>query len=248
MPLGAPIGREVSWTLSRWLNHATQLVSAEILERAKQLAAELMAPHALIMREDDGSLGVAYGLLTTREAAMPIVARLAEAGTRHVLLELGQALSMTQQDHEAARVLGAVAHVFTLDAPARAAAAAAHPDAEADARSGRFEREVYTYWASAAQRAAHGRDSAEQERAVYRLAVRRRVWRHPMQRPLEHFQPALTRRPFWDAASLPAAVALEAAFPQILREVRALMGQADENFATYHSRVVDAGGWSDVQL
>ena len=61
--------------------------------------------------------------------------------------------------------------------------------------------------------------------------------------------PSLRHQPFWDAAELPAARALEAAYPQILGECTALMhGNPSATFATYHSRVVHAGGWSDVQL
>lgn len=247
LPLGAPTATEVTWPLSRWLQLATSLVTPDILERAKRFAAELMAPHALIMRDARGDFGLAIGVLTPAEASLPVTSRLAEVTTRHVLLELGQALQMTQLDHDAARVLAAVAHAFTIDPHgARAAAMAAHPEAVNDPRSGRFEREAFTYWAHAVQRAGGLEDD------VYRLAVRRGAWRHYMQRPLEHFEPTLTRKPFWESAELPAARALEAAFPEILAELHALMspqaGGASVSFAKYHSRVVAAGGWSDVQL
>ena len=61
--------------------------------------------------------------------------------------------------------------------------------------------------------------------------------------------PPLRHRAFWDTSELPAARALEAAFPTILAECTALMqGNREATFAKYHSRVVSSGGWSDVQF
>ena len=159
--------------------------------------------------------------------------------------------SLTRQHAEAARVLGAVAHAFTINPKARASATAANPDAKRAASAGRFEREVFTYWAQAVELLDHPDEAGSSAVVeVYRLAVRRGAWRATMQRPLEHYDPTLTRKPFWTSAELPAARALEAAFPQILAELKALVGQGPVNttFAKYHSRVVAAGGWSDVQL
>lgn len=123
---------------------------------------------------------------------------------------------------------------------------ASYPEVAENARARYFEREVFTCWGTAVT-AWPGRSDAD-EYGVYKLAVRRGLWRTHWQRPLEHFQHSLTRRPFWDSSLFPDALALEAAFPQILAECEAMMAQVDERFATYHSRVVDGGGWSDVQF
>lgn len=69
-----------------------------------------------------------------------------------------------------------------------------------------------------------------------------------MQRPLQHFDRRLECRPFWEAESLPAARALEAAFPEILAELMRILPEAQRRFVRYESRVISSGGWSDVQL
>ena len=57
------------------------------------------------------------------------------------------------------------------------------------------------------------------------------------QRPLDHYYPSLVPRAFWDAATIPAAVALEAAFPQILAECQQLMAQRRERFVGQNTPV-----------
>ena len=220
------------------------------MSRATSLAAKQLAPHVAIMNDAQSSLGLAVGLLTPQEAALAAEARMGEIKTRYVLLELGQALSMIDSHHESARVLGAIAHAFTVDPlGARAAAIAKYADEHADPRSGLFEREVFTHWGQAVLKASPTASRADD--AVHRLGVQRGVWAHCMQRPLDHFERSLTRKPFWDADELPAAQALEAAYADILGELQGLLshhGGAEASFAEYHSRVVAAGSWSDVQL
>ena len=234
--------------LQQWQKEASSLLSPEILERARSLANELMSPYVDLMRGDVRT-ALAYGLLTPSEAMIDAVgARMSMAFTRYLLLELGQALSMKQHHIMACRVFAALGHNFAHD-PSNVrvkAVSACADDLRHDARSGRFEREIYTWWGSAVQ---HGRPTVSAAvEDVYRLALRRGVWGSALQRPLEHYVPSLRRRPFWEAKDLPAAMALEAAFPEILGELNALLAHRERTFARYHSRVVTSGGWSDVQL
>merc|ERR1712216_836417 len=204
---GLPTGAEAEWPMQRWVDKVMQSVTTDIAERAKQLAQQQMAPHEMMMRADT-AFSVAMGVLTPEEAALPPEALLMESYRRHVLLELGQALSMLERDDEAARVLGAVAHRFTRDPDGRVQAANARlPDCAKDPRCRHFEREVFQHWAVAVKRIGRG-----QEELVHRYAARRGLWHTHLQRPLDHYHPALRARAFWDTSELPAARALEAAF------------------------------------
>ena len=163
------------------------------MDRARKLAAEQVSPHVDLIRHDP-RLALAMGWLTPTEAPMTDQkALLEEVYIRYLLLELGQALCMVGEHAESARCLGALAHLFLHDprgmrAAARAAAATAHPKVLCNARCGCFEREIFTYWGAAAELAdPRGAGAA----AVYQLAVDRGVWRWPMQRPLEHYDPSL---------------------------------------------------------
>jgi aspartate beta-hydroxylase len=182
---------------------------------------------------------------------------------------MGQALLMTGHADAAARVL-AVACASAPPTPspvplARILSLASFSTQRSEeARlaslswAGRFAREAAHYHAIALQ--AAGRPAAAVEATA--LAVSRGVWLDSLQRPLDHLDPSLCRQPFWDAAGLPAARALEAAFPAILAELQALLCHGDAGrghgsvtashgsgpFRPYASGVVAAGAWSDVQL
>ena len=104
-----------------------------------------------------------------------------------------------------------LAHACAVDPKnLRAAAVASYPEVAENARARYFEREVFTCWGTAVT-AWPGRSDAD-EYGVYKLAVRRGLWRTHWQRPLEHFQHSLTRRPFWDS-SLSSALRLWRGLP-----------------------------------
>ena len=109
---------------------------------------------------------------------------------------------------------------------------------------------MFTCWATPIQAGRLGPDPEASILALYKLAVKRGLWKTHLQRPLDHFDPSLKRKPFWHSSELPAAMALEGAFADIRAECIALMnsGDRERTFAKYHSRVVKAGGWSDVQF
>ena len=97
------------------------------------------------------------------------------------LLELGQALTMVKEHVSATRALGAVAQRMALDPSGRiAAATTAEPEIARSPLARHFERDVYTNWALALERLG------QSPRPVYDLAVRRKLWRDPLQRPLDH--------------------------------------------------------------
>ena len=244
-PPGVPTAEEAIWPLERWVSWAKQLVTPAILERADQLARQQMAPNELLMKDHEHTpTALAMGIVAPCEAPLCGSARMVEIFRRYLLLELGQALSMLQDDAASARVLGAVAERWADDPQGyRTAAVKAVPEAARDSRARHFEREVFQHWAAAVERLGCG-----QEELVHKLAVRRELWGSYLQRPLDHYQRSLRRQPFWAASELPAARALEAAFPDILAECQTLMREREAAFATYHSRVVSAGGWSDVQF
>ena len=233
--------------LRAWVDLAHSLVTEDIRSRAQTLARQQMAPNEAIMAADDSAFALAFGLLTPAEAALRGAARMTECFDRYLLLELGQALCMTGQPEAAARVLGALAHRFAqVDPSGRVAAAReAHASVCADPRARHFERELFTHWATTACRID---PSGSADEPVWSLAVRRGLWRSRLQRPMDHYDRSLSKRPFWEASTLPAARALEAAFPHILTECEALLQRRDERFAKYHSRVVQTGDWSDMQL
>lgn len=247
---GQPSALEAEWPLQRWVELAHEHIGAnrhDIRKRADQFARQQMAPNEAMMSHPDTRYGLAFGVLTPTEAGISHVeSRLSMCLRRHLLLELGQALGSVGKHDVGARVLGALAHACATDPERRRPAAIdAHPDVASMARANHFEREVFTHWGTALA-AVGGLEEAEY--GVHKLAVRRGLWRTHWQRPLDHFEASLTAQPFWEAALFPDALALEAAFPQILAECQAMMEQDAKRFAKYHSRVVDGGGWSDVQF
>ena len=84
-------------------------------------------------------------------------------------------------------------------------------------------REVYQHWGLAAERLHKRGPTAPEVRQVHELAASRGVWAHALQRPLDHYLPALPSQPFWPASAFPAARTLEEAFPQILEELKGLL-------------------------
>jgi hypothetical protein len=233
------------WSLEQWAGWATTLITPDILERAEAFALQQMAPNEPLMQPMEHTLtAVTMGVVMPHEASLHGAERMAQIRRRHLLLELGQALQMVEQHEEGSRLLGALAEYCHRDpAGLRATARDASPEAARSSQARHFEREVFQHWAAGVERL--GRD---EEDRVHHLAVRRGLWASPLQRPLDHYQRGLRRRPFWKSSDLPDALALEAAFPRILAECEQLMQQRDLAFAKYHSRVVASGGWSDVQF
>jgi hypothetical protein len=173
--------------MQRWADFAAKRLTTEIVEKAQSLARQQMAQSDAIVRHDTAS-AVAFGSLAPSEAALPLPKQLEELHWRHLILEMGQALSMVNDDVSAARVLGATARRFTVDpSHRRAAAAAAHPDFASDARARHFERELFTCWGTALSRLG------EDVMPLYALAVQRGLWKSPLQRPLDHCAPHAMR-------------------------------------------------------
>ena len=238
--IGEPVGL-VDFTAL--VDRARSLLAPDTFLRAHTLAEEQMRPSEQIVHED-WKVAMAFGALTPSEVALGPPARLQSLRRRHLLLELGQALSMVGEHEQSAETLGALASCFVDPQGDRAEAEAAAQDVARVASARFFEREVFKHWGEALSRLGF----VEQEAAAYRLAVRRGVWKHPLQRPLNHFDRSLSGRAFWEAKHLPAALALEAAAPRILAELLELCRGNTQRFAKYESRVVASGGWSDVQF
>jgi aspartate beta-hydroxylase len=190
-----------------------------------------------------GGLSAAETALLSASAQLGLNRCIEAVEQRYSLVELGQALLMTGNAEAAASVLAvacASAPPRRLGEPPAPAppprvppagsvslgSSSAHRSEEARLASlswaGRFAREAAQYHALALE--AAGRPDAAAEATT--AAVRRGVWLDRLQRPLDHLDPSLCRRAFWDAAKLPAARALEAAFPAILAELQALLGHA----------------------
>lgn len=275
-----------------WLD-ASAVLTPELVQRASSLAREQAAPlirlltaggdESVHLAISAGGLSVAeMGLLSAFTSPQLGLKRCIEAvEQRYSLVELGQALLMSGNADAAVSVLAA-ACVSAPPTPLIMRAPLAPPPPVLLARTeslasastlrreearlaslswaGRFAREAAHYHAIALQ--AAGRPAAAAEATA--AAVGRGVWLDSLQRPLDHLDTSLCRRAFWDAAGLPAARALEAAFPAILAELQALVGRSDAQsdpesstaaaghragpFSPYSSRVVTAGAWSDVQL
>ena len=247
-----PTSSDIDWPMRKWAEWANAVINKpDIMERAQQLAQQQMAQSHQIINTAPTPFSLAIGAIAPDEVDLPLQAQLEQLYWRHLLLELGQALSMVGEHEAGARVLGALAHRFTIDpSNRRAAAAAAAPEAAASPQARHFEREVFTCWATPIQAGRLGPDPEASILALYKLAVKRGLWKTHLQRPLDHFDPSLKRKPFWHSSELPAAMALEGAFADIRAECIALMnsGDRERTFAKYHSRVVKAGGWSDVQF
>eukprot|EP00445_Apocalathium_hangoei_P043628 CAMPEP_0203977108 /NCGR_PEP_ID=MMETSP0359-20131031/101450_1 /ASSEMBLY_ACC=CAM_ASM_000338 /TAXON_ID=268821 /ORGANISM="Scrippsiella Hangoei, Strain SHTV-5" /LENGTH=679 /DNA_ID=CAMNT_0050915317 /DNA_START=30 /DNA_END=2065 /DNA_ORIENTATION=- len=86
--------------------------------------------------------------------------------------------------------------------------------------------------------------------ATYEVAVSRGVWQHAMQRPNDLYVPGLRPRPLWSVRDVPAALELEAAFPTILREYRALRDWAEGGSWTpvADQPLILKGDWRDFKL
>lgn len=106
--------------------------------------------------------------------------------------------------------------------------------------------EVYHRWAERLKAAGREHDV----RATYEVAVSRGVWQHHLQRPNDLYVPGLRSQPFWDAAEVPVARELEAAFPAILREYRALRADAERGSwtAVFDQPLLLKGDWTDFKL
>ena len=232
--------------LQALVDAACSCLRAEHVERAHQLAAQLLAPFQGLV-EGDPAVGLIFGVVTPSEFGLSAAARLEAVRQRQLLLELGQALSMVGEHKLAVTVLGAIAGCFYDPRRLRAEMARKHPHWAQAPSAGKVEREIFQHWGAALARFA-GRAGAADEVAAYRLAARRGVWLHYLQRPLEHLDRSLEGRPFWSSRELPAARALEDAYPENLAELLALRRGGAQPFAKYESRVVSAGGWSDVQF
>jgi hypothetical protein len=217
--------------LASLIAQASSLLAPEHVQRAHSLAREMMSPLASLIENPQAGVQVAAyyvgpGVPAPRNIAMAdVAARTARLLEQHLCLELGQALAMVGHPTESIAMLGALADSFVDPAGPRLSAA----ELGGDARAGRFLRETFTYWGQAARR---GGSDPRAARAVYETAAERGVWQEAWQRPLEHYRAGLCRRPFWDAASLPAARALESAHPAILAECLALLNRGDAAFAS----------------
>ena len=245
-PPGMPtIEEKASWNLEKWVTWATALVPANVSDRASSLARQQMAPHEPLMQRGEHTLAaLAHGVLMPVEAPLQGAARMEQIYRRHLLLELGQALVTVGKIDASCRVLGSLAEYCENDpSELRVSASASAPEIARASQSRHFEREIFQHWALSVELLGK-----HEEGRVHALAVRRLLWASPLQRPLDHYQRELRRRPFWEASELPDALSLQAAFPQILAECNQLMRQRDLTFAKYHSRVVASGGWSDVQF
>ena len=196
------------------------------------------------------------GVITHSEANIKLNSQRADAVfSRCLCLELGQALAVMAREYSAA------GDIFRVAADLFAGGSSCDPTLPS---AGLFLREVYSHWGRAMERrerggAARGTASdasaSAAARDVYELAVSRGVWAHPLQRPQDRYLRALRARPFWDAAELPAARALETHAAAILAEARGLMAS---QFRSYRQRGPDHGGaddhlvtsgsWSDVHL
>lgn len=172
---------EAKRTMMQWADWAAKQLSAEIVERAQQLAQQQMAQGARIVQTGNVALAIVMGVLAPEDADLSMPAQLEELKWRHLLVELGQALQMFQDHTSSAHVFGAAAHRFSLDPSGRrAAAAAAMPEMAQHSTARHLEREIFTHWAVAVERLGLP------PKAVHELAVRRGLWRSPLQRPLDH--------------------------------------------------------------
>lgn len=106
--------------------------------------------------------------------------------------------------------------------------------------------DIYHRWGHCLELAGRASDIP----AMRRLAVQRGVWQHVMQRPNDLYVPGLRAKAFWTAEELPAARQLQAAFPSILREYRALRGEAERGGWTpvADQPLVLTGDWADLKL
>ena len=178
---------------------AQSLLAPKIVERARALAQQFLAPIVKILRAAKSEAEInellLFGALTSHEATIiDGDSRVESVFNRLLCLELGQALAAFGHDAEGCDVLRATADCF----------GSTNVASSVDGEAGKFLREVYTQLGLVTEK-LHGTAAAH---SVYELAVARGVWRHPLQRPQDVFQTSLRGLVFWDAASLPCARAL----------------------------------------
>lgn len=246
-------------------NQATALVQ---MLSARESREEAVANRLVSARE--AALGMRLeetgDSIAARELEKALVLRLGLVHLGAALLRVGEERRRPRELVEAAHVLGAAA--FSVGPPLNTHAAAC-----ISAKGGLFERQAFGMWSrcieilighssslpvsSSCEASSKGSGpeatslvSQGQLQRLHSIGVARNVWLHPMQRPIELLQRGLASRPFWDPRELPAAQALEAAFGDILAELRALREGYDSEggFSAYRSRVVDRGAWQDCQL
>eukprot|EP00966_Prymnesium_polylepis_P092239 2135556-Prymnesium_polylepis.1 len=240
----------------------TRLLSslpAELQQEVKRTVFASTKPHEAILFGPlaDHAAAMAFGVLAPSEALLALnseVDRLRSAFTaRHVLNQVALGLIAVSRHGDACDALHTCANCFDLDAhpsslgkPRRENLAILRANA---AEAHKWLREIYFSWGEAA--CIVGGKSAASE--VYRTAVARGVWNHPLQRPVGLFDRTVVARGFWDASKLPAARALEKAYPKILAELQQLLDCSSDAaeghaFRKYSSKTVNVGEWSDYQL
>jgi len=279
-PLSAAAARASAALAPQHVAKARSLAAAQASALGRQLSCAGGRDAAVSCRSASPAelaLGASFEASADAELASELEAAIcARIGLLHMgaaLLQVGESRGRERELVEAAHALGAAAHSLgppaASGAPPERASASEAADGYGEGRggvAGLFERQAFTMWSHAVSLLReNGVDGEAMARDVHELGVQRGVWTLAMQRPLELLDKSLARRNFWDASSLPAAVALEASHDAILEELRALMRaeagsdaadggegvepEADRPFAEYRSRVVSSGGrWSDFQL
>ena len=225
VPLGEALQGATSALAPQHAARAMHLAAAEGKQISQMLASAEGRKAALANR-----LVSATEILEDDPCEDEIVKRLTLLHCAAALLRVGEERKRRREFEHAARACG------------RAAYAVGEPFVSSPslANGGAFERQAFGMWS----RALHLLGDAAGELWVHQLGVSRRVWNDLMQRPLSLLQPQLSRRPFWPAADVPEARALEASHGVILAELTALL----DGFSPYRSSVVSSGGWSDFQL
>lgn len=160
------------------IHNACTFLKQEHVERAHLLAAQQLKPVQTIVLGDTEE-ALAFGVITRSESGLPPAARLDAALKRHLLLELGQALSMVGEYDVAVDTLGSVASCFVDSHGAHSWTEASHRMESLFPTARHFEREVFKHWAEALQRSDGGHSSSVA--AVNRLAVSRGVFQHQLQ-------------------------------------------------------------------
>ena len=252
------------------------LLPPQLVPAVIQASEQALAIHADIMWgiHADHATGLVMGLLTPAEVLdfrasdgvdMREIKLRKAVGARVLLQQLAQALLITGHFVEAARAYELCADMYVRGGlqgeMLRESARVARPIAAANREADKSQREVYRFWADAALK-HEGIDAATR---VHALGVERGVWPSALQRPVGQYASHLEARPFWEAASLPAALALQAAYPQIKAELLSLLSgmaggkavgggkagsgkAADELFAPYKSDTLKKGSWTDYQF
>ena len=209
--------------------------------------------HILFGPTADRVLGLVLGLLTPSEWERNADDdTLRKAVTARVLLsQIATALRIFGKAHESCVAWAACGHCFVeLGARGetlRLQARAARPQNADNREGGRIEREIYRFWADA----AFDIGGASAALRVHELGVIRGAWPNVLQRPVGQYARALTAKPFWDAAEVPGARALEASYAVIRKELEGLLktkASTRQAFVEYKSDSLKAGEWTDFQL